>query len=373
MKSMKKLITSLLVFLLPFFALSVTQVSAAKLESSPSGTFTVAKGQVVNDDLFVKAQTAEIDGVVNGDVFVAAATVRIAGTINGSVHIGGQNVDIEGTVKNNVYIGGQNITITGANIGGSLLVGGQSLTIDKTSQVGGSVLVGAENARIDAQVKRNVFAGTGILSIGDNAVIGRDLYYAAGQNQANVSGSAKIAGVVHKAEANVPQKLEPQAIQKEVPKLFGAVATAVSFGAFLASLIVAFIYYKLFQKHFTDTSALVSNSFWKSLGIGFLVTIALIPGIIILLITIVGIPIAGLSFLIFLIYTYMSKIIVGAVVGNWISKRVNWKMSTYGACAFGLATIFVARSIPFIGGLVGFVVFLTGLGALTIQTFAKAK
>lgn len=119
MQSMRKFITSLLVFFLAFFVLSATQVSAAKLESSPSGTFTIAKGQVVNDDLFVSAQTAEIDGIVNGDVFIAAATVRITGTVNGSVHIGGQNVDLEGIVKNNVYIGGQNITITGANIGGS--------------------------------------------------------------------------------------------------------------------------------------------------------------------------------------------------------------------------------------------------------------
>lgn len=373
MQSMRKFITSLLVFFLAFFVLSATQVSAAKLESSPSGTFTIAKGQVVNDDLFVSAQTAEIDGIVNGDVFIAAATVRITGTVNGSVHIGGQNVDLEGIVKNNVYIGGQNITITGANIGGSLLVGCQSLTIDKTSVVDGSILVGAENARIDAQVKRNVFAGTGILSIGDDARIGKDLYYAAGKNQASISINAKVGGITKQAEANIPQKNEVAAIQKTAPKLFNAVALALSFGAFLGSLLVAFIYYKLFGKHFTDTSVLVSNSFWKSLGIGFLVTIALIPGMIILLITMVGIPVAGLTFLIFLIYSYLAKIVVGAVLGMWIFKKINIKASVYGACAFGLLTIFVVSRIPFIGGLFGFVVFLAGLGALTLQTFSKSK
>lgn len=367
---MRKFLASITVFLLAFFSLSVTGVSAAKLVSNDKGTVTIAKTEIVNDDLFINAQTAEIDGTVNGDVFIGAQTVRIAGVVNGSVHLGAQTVDLSGKISGNVYAGAQNITITGANIGGSVLAGTQNLTIDKNTIVGGSVLAGAGSANIDSQIKRNVFVGTGILSIGDNARIGRDLYYGTGENQASISSSAKIVGTTHKAETNVPQKQEAEKIKNAAPKLFNAVSLAVSFGAFLGSLLVAFLYFKLFGKHFTGSSEIVSSSFWKSLGVGFLVMIALVPGIIVLLITMIGLPVAGLAFLIFLIFSYLAKIVVGSVLGGWIFKRINVKASVYGACAFGLLTIFVVSRIPFIGGLFGFIVFLAGLGALTIQTFS---
>lgn len=373
MKLMRKLVFSLLAFLLAFFTLSVTSISAAKIVSDDKGTVTIAKGEIVNDDLFISAATAEIDGIVNGDVFIGAQTVRIPGTINGSLHIGAQTVDITGIVKSNVYVGAQNVSIVGSNIGGSLLAGAQNVNVDKDSVIGGSALAGAASLTIDSQVKRNVFAGAASLNIGSSAKIGKDLYYGTQQNggSANVSDKAVITGTIHKAEANVPQKLETEKIKNAAPKLFNAVSTAAAFGAFLSSLIVAFIYFKLFGKHFNDTTALVTNSFWKSIGIGFLVIIALVPGLIILLITVVGIPVAGLAFLIFLIYSYLAKIVVGAALGNWLVKKINWKTSVYGACAFGLLTIFVISRIPFIGGLFGFVVFLAGLGALTINTFAK--
>ena len=307
-------------------------------------------------------------------MFIGAQTVRIAGVLNGSLHIGGQIVSITGTVKGNVYVGAQDFSVNGGNIGGSILAGAQNVNIDKDSTVGGSVLVGASAATIDSQVKRNVFAGAASLNIGEHAVIGKDLYYGTGQNegQANISGKAIITGAVHKAETKVPQK-ELQTFEGKLPKLTKAIGIVSTLGSYFGALIVGFLYLKLFGKHFNETASLITNSFWKSLGVGFLVAIAFIPGFIILLFTLVGIPVAGLSLFILLIYLYTAKIVVGSSLGNWISKRYNWKMSTYKAFSIGLLVICILRLIPFVGGITGLVVCFAGLGALTLRMFSKIK
>lgn len=364
---------SLSVFLSLLFIFPVTKVFA-ETRVSQNGDVTVAKTEVVNDDLFIGAQSAEIDGTVNGDVFVGGQTVKITGTINGNLHAGANAVYLGGTVKGNVYAGGQNIMVTGSKIGGSLLLGGATANIDKDSVIGGSILAGAGMLSIDSQVKRSVYAGTGSLTIGSDASIGKDLYYASGKNQGQVtiSENAKIVGTVHKSEANkIPKNPKMAVPNGQFLAILGGISFAGTIISFLGALIVGFLYFKLFNKNFVQTANLVSKSFWKSFGVGFLVTIAFVPGLIILLITIVGIPVAGLSLLFMALYAYLAKIVVGSALGAWISQKFNWKLSAYLTFALGLLAIFLVKMVPFVGFLGGLVVFWVGLGALTLRTFSK--
>lgn len=365
----KFLITALIIFV-AFFGLSTTQVSAAKILSSDEGAVTIAKTETINDDLFISAATAEIDGTVNGDVFIGAQAVRITGTINGSLHIGAQTINLEGNVKGNVYLGGQDINISGSNIGGSLLVGSQNVNVDKDTVIGGSVMVGASAIKIDSQVKRNVFAGGATLILGDNTKIGRDLYYGTGTGQTTISPKAKITGTVHKSET--PAAKTPT-VQKPTPTFMHAMNLGTSLISFFGALVIGLLYFKFGGKSFTKTAGFVTTSFWKSLGVGFLVIISIVPAIIILLITIIGIPVAGLAILVIAIYMILAKIVVGAALGNWISMKFKKNPSPFWAFASGLFIIYIFKLIPIVGGLVGFVVLLLGLGALTLQTFSKTE
>lgn len=371
---MHKILTSLLLFIFAFFIFSITNVSA-KVIANDKGSVNIAKTEVINDDLFIGAQTAEIDGTVNGDVFIGAQTVKITGIINGSLHVGANILVLDGTVKGNVYAGAQNVLVSGSTIGGSLLIGAATVNIDKDSSVGGSILAGAGTLSVDSQVKRSVYAGTGSLIIGSDAKIGKDLYYASGkdQGQTNISSDAKVAGSIYKSEVKTAQSsVNVKAVKKQIPTVFGKIKVFAAIISFIGALVVGLLYLKLFEKHLIQTASLVSKSFWKTLGIGFLVTIAFIPGFIILLITVIGIPLAGLAFLILLIYSYLAKIVVGMAFGNWISQKLNWKMSAYGAFAFGLLIIYFLKMIPMVGFAAWLVVIWTGLGALTLRMFSRS-
>lgn len=368
---MKKILISLLVFVFAFLSLFATKVSA-KVITDEKGTVSVAKTEIVNDDLFIGAQTVDIAGTVNGDVFIGAQTVKITGIINGNLHVGANTLDITGTVKGNVYAGAQNVLVSGSTIGGSLLVGAATVSVDKDTVIGGSLLAGAGSLSIDSQVKRSVYAGTGNLTVGNNARIGRDLYYASGENQASISGSAKIAGTVYKSEVETGEK-EVKTMQKQAPTFAKGLRFGSTLISFIGALIVGLLYFKFFPKNFAENSKFVTNSFWKSLGTGFLVTIALVPGLLILLITVVGIPVAGVAVVVFALYSYLAKIVVGSALGNWLSPKLKIKISVYGALALGLLAFYIVKMIPFVGGLAGLVVLWAGLGALSLRMFSKSE
>jgi hypothetical protein len=250
------------------------------------------------------------------------------------------------------------------------------VSIDKDTIVGGSVLTGSAMLTLDSQVKRNVFAGAGSLNIGSDAKIAKDLYYAAGQDgsSVNISKNAKISGEIHKSEIKTTQKnVDVEAARKKFSAFANSAKVVTTTISFAGALIIGFLYSKFSGKHFTQVTDIVAKSFWKSFGVGFLVTITFIPGLIILAITVVGIPIAGLAVLILLMYVCLAKIVVGSALGNWLVKRFNWKVSAYGSFAIGLFVIYILKLIPVLGFLSGIVVLWSGLGALTLRFFSKAE
>lgn len=368
---MRKVLVYFLVSVFTFLFVSASSVSA-KVMANDNGPVVVAKTEVVNDDLFVGAQSVLIDGVVNGDVFIGASTVKINGTINGNLHVGASVFDLSGTVKGNVYAGAQNLTVANASISGSLITGGATVVVDKDTTIGGSIITGAGSLNISSQVKRSIYAGAGNLTLGDTTKVGKDLYYAS-DSVANISGSAKILGSTYKAEQSDKAKKDAEAFKNDFPKFIKGFNFAGTMVSLIGALIVGFIYIKLFGGHAVSASDLVTNSFWKSLGVGLTVSIVFIPAVIILLITVIGIPLAGVSVLVFLLYSALAKVVAGLAFGGWAKNALKRKMSINMTFALGLLLIYLLKMVPMIGLITGLAVFWSGLGALTLKTFSKLE
>lgn len=364
---MRKITFFIFVFVLVFFTISVTEVSA-KVLTNRDGDVNIAKTEVINDDLFIGAQNTTIDGTVNGDIFAGGGNVTINGIVNGNLHVGAGIVTLRGKIKGNVYIGSGNVTISESIIGGSLLVGAGSVNIDKKTAIGGSVIAGTGSITLDSQVKRSIYLGAGSATIGSNAKIGKDLYYAVNKNgkDINMVTGAVVSGNVYKTSYQ-----PASAPTIKVPQNAGLVMKILSF---IGALIVGFVYFRLCKVQFTEAANLTSKAFWKSLGIGFLVTIGAIPALLVAMITVVGMPLAGITFLVFLLGLYFAKIVVAIALGNWITVKLKWnELSPYWIFAIGLVVIYILKFIPVLGGFVSIVVVWTGLGALILHFFSKAK
>lgn len=339
----------------------------AKVMSVERGVATIAKDEVINDDLFVGGETVQIDGTINGDVYAGGEMVRVTGTVNGDLHIGAGRVEIRG-----------------ATIGDSLLVGAGEITIDDKTTIGGSILAGSGSLIVNSPVKRNIFAGAGTIelnstvdgesrfgagkiTLGPNAKVGKDLYYAIGDENKDIriAETASVAGMTQRIQQPFTDK-KGQARETAQGVLNGARIFGLLL-SLLGAILVGYLGLKFFPNLLAGSSQKVSTEFLKSLVVGFLITVAAIPVLIVIAITVVGFPLAGILFLLLLLGFYLSKYAVGLSLGQWLSLKLGWKkISPLGILATGLLVIYLLKLVPVIGFLASLVVVWAGLGALAL-------
>jgi hypothetical protein len=370
---MKKILFSLILILTAF---SITAHPAlAKVVASEEGTVTVAKSEVINDDLFIGAKAVSINGTVNGDIFIGAETVNIDGVINGNLHVGASSVYLSGQVKGSVYIGAGSVNVSGAAVDRSLIIGSGNANLDKSTTVGGTVIAGAGNLMLNSTVKRHVIMGAGDAVLGPETKIQRDLYYAVGNEdgELNIPSSASISGNVFKPEEeiNMPKKEEAE---RQLNSAIKGAKIGVAVGGLLSALLIGYLYLTFFGGHFVKTSEYLSANFWKSLGFGFLVIIMALPALILMAVTLIGIPLAGITFLVLLIYWYLAKIIVAMSLGKWLMSKFNAKKSgQFMAFALGLFILYLLKFVPIVSVFAGMITLWSGLGALALNTLSRKE
>jgi hypothetical protein len=97
----------------------------------------------------------------------------------------------------------------------------------------------------------------------------------------------------------------------------------------------------------------------------------MVPGLIVMILTIIGIPVAGLSILLLILYGCLAKIVVGSAMGNLIVKKFNWKVNSFWTFALGLLIVYLLKIIPVAGIFVSMAVSWIGLGAIALHVFSK--
>ena len=102
----------------------------------------------------------------------------------------------------------------------------------------------------------------------------------------------------------------------------------------------------------------------KAGGIGFITLVTVPVAFIILAVTIIGLPVALLSLALWGAGIYLSKIVVAEFVGRSILKTRNAV-----SLLAGLVLVVVAVDLPWIGGLINFLLILLGLGALAVSIY----
>jgi cytoskeletal protein CcmA (bactofilin family) len=337
---------------------------------------TIASGEVVDDDLYVAAETITIDGVLNGDLWAAANRITINGIVNGSVMAAGNKININGDVTHAVRAVGETIRIDGS-VGGDVLVGCGKLNIASTAEIGGDLLFGADFAGIDGHIEgdikgsgREVTIGNGVggnvdievenLTILSTANIGGDLTYTS-EEEADIQSGAQITGgTTH----NVPEVEEDGAKMFPFALFSGVLAKVMSFlMAFVAGLIIIF----LAPRRLTSIVEAIGNRPGPSAGWGALIVFVTPIAVLLVCLTIIGISAGVIALVLYGIGLYLAQIPVGLFIGRWIIGRfrvVESKATMIGALALGLVILKLLSLIPYFGFVVGLAVVIFGLGAV---------
>ena len=354
----------LLFLLLPYFASAADlrtadQLSIAANERISENLYAaggnITTAATITGDLLVAGGTVLVNGVVSDDLLVLGGSVTVLGNVGDDLRALGGNITISGRVGGDAIVGGGQVNISGGGIGGDILAGAGTLTID--APVGGDVVVGSGNVFINAPVKGNVrFAGE-TLRLGSSAIIQGDLIYTS-PKEARLEEGAVVKGEVQFEQAKDVRGIAERG--------FLAFVTVAAIGKFISIFVSALIVGLAFSKYsITLVETAAARPFYE-IGRGFMTFIMLPVFSVVLLVTVIGIPLALLGFAVFaalvIFASITAPIILGSLVYRFFTKRpyveVSWKTILLGVVLFTLVGI-----IPFLGALVTFLLLLLAIGA----------
>lgn len=327
--------SALVLFLVLAVVVSVFPGVAAA-ETRAGGTVIVEEGETV-DGLSAMAGTIIVRGTVDGNLEGVAGSVVIetSGVVTGDLSMSGGNIHVAGRVDGNAEVGSGSITIArGGEIGGTLRGGAGSVSID--GSVGGDAVIGAAS-----------------ITLGESGSVGGDLRYDEEATFVNRGGS--VGGSIV-ADPNIGGET---ASLPEIPGwVFSGYAMLVNLvlGAVLLLVVPGF------SERVNDT---VAGEPLKSTGVGVAGLIGTPIALVILAITIVGIPLTIAGALLFGLLVWVALIYGRIAVGAWALKQVDvgnrWLALVVGVVGLGLI-----GQVPIVGGLVSLVTFLLGLGAIAL-------
>ena len=420
-----KFFSAFAIFMLLALAIAPT-VSA--FEGREGDRVIIEKDEVIDDDLYIGAETVVVDGVIKGDLYVGAQTVTINGTVEGDLVAFAQSVVINGTVGDDLRSSAAAIQLgPDAKIGDDLLFGGASLETQSGSLVSGDLLVGGAQVLVTGDVEGDLTVGTSAFEL--NGKVGGNLnayvdtasegegmspnfygpqmnvsmpYVAPGiaiDKNATVGGDLKYtsattinfpAGVV----AGETLRIEPEISQEYKHPTRPTPQALVGFWALdllrtiISLTLIGLLLGWLFPNLLGGAEYKLQTEAMPSLGWGVIayaafyfallvIFTAMIIGAIIFGFLSLGglsgtIVILGLLALFTLIVgfvltvLYLTKIIVSILGGKLILARFKPELVNHKVwpLVIGVILLSLVMSIPFAGWLVKLIVVLFGLGAL---------
>ncbi len=370
-----------LLFIFTLFSVIFPTKVAAQERRSVKVT-TVPADQVITQDFLIKGgEVVEISGTVNGDVIVAGGDVLVEGEVNGDLiaaggkvkltgvvtqdlRVAGGEIKINGKVGRNVSLAGGDVEISSSSLGGGVIILGGDVKI--SSPIKGDLLVYAGSLVLEDNVEGNVEATVGTFRIASGSEISGNVTYTS-DTEATIDKGASISGRVVRIptkESAIGSRLsEVENFSKKVSDM--QVETKLI--SFFAALIIGLLIIKFFPNFTKDTGSIISERTRKALGVGFLVVFFTPFAILLIMLTIVGIPFAILSLFAYITCLYISKIFISYEIGQRVFGD-KMKESRYLPFFLGLIVYYLITFIPKLGPIVAFILTILGVGAVILGT-----
>ena len=329
---------------------------------------------VQDEDLYLASNRANIAGVIEGDLVAATGSLTISGTVTGDVFVisqgrvhvtaGGEvqgslraaarDVDVDGTVGADVAATALTTTVNGEVsrdvlvITGSFALNG-SIGRDLRGRFINGSLSGSIGNDVDVTVQR--------LSIGDDFELGGDLLYHSNR-EVSIPDGASISG----------QVVQLPSAGTFAFSVWWNIAKAMSILAFLVSGIVLLW---LFRHTGARAAGLVRTKPWPTLGIGVAALIAAPLLIVLLIVSVVGVPVAILLAVLYALGLLLSPVPAVTAAGDWALRG---RGGLFGAFLLGgLVWRLGVEIIPWVGLLLYIAALAWGTGGWVMAAWQERQ
>lgn len=321
---------------------------AITLLASPVSAFETRSGdnividEPIDDDLLASGGSLIVNAPVKSITW-AGGTLIVNEPVKTNVIAAGGTIQLNAPVGTDLIAAGGNIDING-NVDGKILA------------AGGSVIM---NGNTD-----NIAATGGTVILGKNAVISRDARISASgyTTQATIKGNLTVED---------EKKTHPGTGFLALKEAFNTIITLMMLLCFIGFLILGILLMKLCPGLFESITGTGRNQALLSIGAGIIGVICCLILFVILLITVIGIPIALFMMLLAIAALMISPIVAGGVLGTWILEKAGKNMGLVWGFVIGFIILNILFLIPFLGVIIWIIALLLGFGAI-LMTFYQA-
>ena len=345
------------------------------------GVVTVAAGETIEDTLIAAGQTVAIDGNVNGDLFAFGRTVTIRGNVTGNVISGAETVTIEGTVGGDVIGAGRGVTLRGTHVGRNFFGFGRDLDLGADSDVASNAFTFGETAHVDGRV------GVDLMSFGANVLVSGNVQrdFEAFGNDISLLPSARVgrnvtAHVDDNEKLQIAQgatiggTVERKLVEREQRRSGNRYLTVGFYVGQMVRIGAAFLTGLLLLWAFPVLRTLSLPTAMDALragGIGLVAAVVLPIAAILACVTIVGLPLGILAFVLGGIGLYFGKTVVAQLIGRALFRSPAGPPHYAATLIAGLVVVIIAINLPLVGGIVNFVLTLLGFGMIVTVLLGK--
>ncbi len=304
---------------------------------------------VVDGNLFVMADTVTINSKIGGDAFIMAKTINVGDQayIFSNLFAMADSIDIKGVVYD-VYALAQNFTVSNGYIYRDAKLCCNTININGT--IGRNAFVSCSNINFNTDEN-------------DKGIIYGDLTYST-PSELSFDKNIVNGNVTYKAPKVSPEKSVREIVASYISDL----------GAFLAFVIIIWLVCLwLAPKFLNDTNKFVGKKTLNVLGTGLLTLIAVPIACIILLLLQLTAGISLLTVAIYILALIVAKSIFTIVANNYLCSKLNINKNTgiFGMLIVSGVIVWVISELPYVGGIVSFIISVLGLGVLVSAILPK--
>ncbi len=310
----------------------------------------------VNGDAYVAAGTVEVDGKINGDLLAAGGQVVVTGSVSDDIRAAGGNVRVSGSVGKNASLAGGSVSVgKSADIGGGLLAAGGTIDVGGTVQKDAKFAAG--DLGVTGTINGNVDFGGNDLTVYPGATIGGDLHARMREKDRAEIAEGTVRG---KSVIETPEvKHEAHILGVHVWRFWFKILWL--FSLLVTGLVIALA----FPKHLVQAGSEIMRNPGKTLLWGLVAFVVPPVAVLILMVTLIGIPLALFVLTMYLWTMYLSQLSLGIVAGDLIFRQEEKKGSALvGAFLAGILLVQILTFIPYLGALVVLAGILFGFGVV---------
>jgi cytoskeletal protein CcmA (bactofilin family) len=394
---MSKTRLGIIAFLVLFGGFFAYQAKAFTAENKDS--VYVAKEEIIGSNFFAAGSSITIDGKVQGDVYCAGRSIIINGFVDGDVICAGQSITINGEVRGNVRLIGSSVTING-KVARNAMAAGSDINLGSKGEVGWDMLFAGSFMDIRGTVKRDLEGAGQKMVLG--GIVGRDTTLFSGndtksgketsdQEKNSTITIAKTAVINGNLSYTAPYDamIEEGSMIKGSKTRHDPIIGNHNNGreavvgwlwlrviAIFSALLIGLILVSWLRRPLEDISLRMFKKPYVTFGYGLLFIFVTPLVCILLLMTIIGIPLALILLGVWLITLFIAKIITAIILGQEIMKRRQVtevsKHSLIIAMVIGIIVSYILFSIPVIGWMLSMIATILGVGAIWIYGREKS-